>query len=895
MRADWRAALFLLGCCWAAQAGVSYRIRTVAGSDFVGDGGPATSALLFAAECVALDGAGNLYIADPADHRVRKVTPAGLISTVAGDGHAGFTGDGGLAAQARLNRPYGLAADSAGNLYIADFGNGRVRRVGPDGVIRTVAGGGSAEAASGSQATAARLLGPRNLALDAAGNLLISDFLDHRVYQVTPTGRIQAVAGTGAPGLAGNGGPALYAQLNYPAGLAVDRTGAVYIADSGNRRVRRLAGGVLSTLAIPMTLELPTGLALDGAGNLYVADGARIVRWGAAGGVSVFNTAAREAAVDGAGNLYIASGGPQILRRAANGSLSVAAGATQEPYFWGDGGPAASARLQSPQGLAVGPDGALWIADTGNGRVRRVDAGGLISTVAGAGRGGLVGEAIAAAAARLLAPAAVALDASGNLWLADSQAARVRRVSAGGWITTAAGTGQAGYNGDGFGALCQLNLPSGLAADGAGNVYIADTNNHRVRKLTPGGVLTTIAGRGIRGYEGDGGSAVEALLDSPAGLAVDGEGNLYVADRMNHVIRKVTPGGVISTVAGTGLAGFSGDGGPARQARLNHPMGVAVDRQGNLYIADTQNHRLRQVTAEGVISTIAGDGVPGFEGDGGPAAQARLRFPAGVAVDAEGNLFVADQDNHRVRRLTPALEAAVIEPAAVAVVNAASLLPGPVAPGQIVSILGAGIGPESALGPRLSAEGRLETRLGGVEVLWDGRPGPLLYASRDQINAQVPYGAAAVKEIQLEVRREGALRALVTLPVAEAAPALFTQEGGAGQLAALNEDGSLNSPENPAVRGSVVTLFATGEGRTDPPAAEGRPAAAPLSRPVQAVSLTIGVHPAEILFAGSAPGLVGVLQINARVPGGFAAAGRVPVELTVGGARSQPGVTLAVR
>ncbi len=897
MRASLRGALSLVlaGSCWAAPAAAGYLIRTVAGSDFVGDGGPATSALLFGAECVALDGAGNLYIADPADHRVRKVTPAGIISTVAGDGHAGFTGDGGPAAQARLNRPYGLAADAAGNLYIADFGNGRVRRVGPDGTIRTVAGGGSAQAVVGGEATAARLLGPRNVALDAAGNLLISDFLDHRVYQVTLGGRIQALAGTGAPGLGGNGGPALYAQLNYPAGLAVDRAGVLYIADSGNRRVRRLAGGVLSTLAIPSALELPTGVALDVAGNLYVADGARIVRLAAAGGASVFNTAAREAAVDPAGNLYIASGGPQILRRAANGSLSVAAGATVEPQFWGDGGPAVSARLQSPQGLALGPDGALWIADTGNGRVRRVSTEGLIFTAAGAGRGGLVGEAIAAATARLLAPAAVALDAAGNLWLADSQAARVRRVSSGGWITTAAGTGQAGYNGDGFGTLCQLNLPSGLAADAAGNVYIADTNNHRVRKLTPDGVLTTVAGRGIRGYQGDGSPAVEALLDSPAGLAVDGEGNLYVADRMNHAVRKVTPSGVILTVAGTGLPGFSGDGGPARQARLNHPMGVAVDRQGNLYIADTQNHRLRKVTPDGVINTIAGDGVPGFEGDGGPAAQARLRFPAAVAADAQGNLFVADQDNHRVRCLTPALEAAVSEPARVSVVNAASLLPGPVAPGQIVSILGADIGPENAQGPRLTAEGSLETRLGGVEVLWDGRPAPLLYAGRDQINVQVPYAVAAVKETQLEVRRDGALRALVTLPVAEAAPALFTREGGAGQLAALNEDGSLNSPENPAARGSVVTLFATGEGRTDPPATEGRPATAPLPRPVQAVSLTIGVHPAEILFAGSAPGMVGVLQINARVPGGFAAAGRLPVELAVGGGRSRPGVTLAVR
>lgn len=875
-------------------ADVTYTIRTVAGSDFVGDGGPASAALLFAPECVALDAAGNLYIADPADHRVRKISPAGIITTVAGTGHAGFSGDGGPAAQAQLYQPYGLAVDASGNLYIADLGNGRVRRVAADGIIRTVAGGGAADpSAGGSQATAARLLGPRNLALDRTGNLYIAAFLDHRVYQVTPAGHILLVAGAGSPGVAGNGGPALHAQLNYPAGLALDNAGNLYIADSGNRRVRRLSAGILSTLNVPLTLDLPTGLVFDASGNLYIADRSRIVRLTASGTASSLKVAARDLALDALGNLYIASGSPQIVRMAAGGAVSTIAGATSQPRFWGDGAPAVLGRLDSPRGVALGPDGELWIADTGNARIRKVSATGLLSTVAGAGGAGVVGEGIPATTARLFAPSSVALDAAGNLWIADPLSSRIRRVSPTGLITTAAGTGQAGFNGDGSAAFSQLNLPSGVAADRAGAIYIADTNNHRIRKLTPDGALFTIAGRGIRGYAGDGGPALEALLDSPCGLALDADGNLYIADRMNHAIRKVDRAGLISTVAGVGLPGWAGDGGPAVRARLSHPLGVAVDRQGTLYIADTNNHRIRRVTPEGIIDTIAGDGAPGFAGDSGPARQARLRFPAAVATDAAGNVFIADQDNHRVRQLVPSIEPVAVTVQTAEVVNAASLLPGPVAPGQIVSIFAPGIGPEQPLGARLNGSGILETLLGAIEVLWDGKPSPLLYVSRDHINAQVSYAVVALKETQLEVRSQGALRLSMLLPVAESAPALFTLPGG--HAAAINEDGTLNSPNNPAPRGSVVTLFATGEGQTEPAGQDGRPAAPPFPRPKLPVSLTIGVHPAEILFAGSAPGLVGVLQINARVPGGFAASGILPVELTVGSNRSQPGVTLAVR
>ena len=894
MRASSRVLVLLaLVSSQCRPDGIAHTIRTIAGSDFVGDGGPAVNALLFAPECVARDSAGNLYVADPADHRVRKISPSGLITTVAGDGQPGFRGDGGPAHLARLDAPYGLAADAAGNLYIADYGNGRVRRVATDGTIRTVAGGGASEASAGSDsATAVRLMGPRNLALDSAGDLYISDFRDHRIYRLSPDGRIEWIAGTGTPGMAGNGGPALYAQLSYPAGLALDRAGNLYIADSGNRRVRRLAAGVLSTLNVPVTLELPTGLAFDAAGNLYIADRGRIVKLSLSGSASTLPLAARDLVVDQAGNLYVASGAPQVTRLSPSGAVTVIAGATIQPRFWGDGGPATNARLDSPSGLALGPDGSLYIADTGNGRIRKVDPAGVITTIAGAGRSGATGEALTALTARLFYPVAIALDAAGGLYIADSLVSRIRYLSPAGFINTAAGTGVAGFSGDGAGPTSQVNSASGLAAGRDGRLYIADTGNHRIRVLSPSGMLGSVAGRGLRGYAGDGGPALQALFDSPAGLALDRQGNLYIADRMNHVIRKLTPEGLVTTVAGSGYRGFSGDGGPATQARLNHPVAVAVDDQGNLYIADTENNRVRMVDTGGVIRTIAGDGMAGFEGDGGPALQARLRWPAALAVDSLGNVYVADRDNHRVRVLSPAIEPAPIQLSAAEVLHAASLRPGPVAPGQLVSIQGPGIGPETEAGPQFDAGGRLLTQLNGVEVLWDGKPGPLLYVRRDEITAQAPYALAAQKETVLEVRRRGQLAFSAVLPVVEAAPALFASNG---HVAALNEDGTPNSPENPASRGAIVTLFATGTGLTEPASEEGRPAVAPLPKPALPVQLFVGVHPAEILFAGSAPGLVGVLQINARIPGGFLPAGLLPVELRVGEHRSPPGVVIAVR
>ena len=300
-----------------------------------------------------------------------------------------------------------------------------------------------------------------------------------------------------------------------------------------------------------------------------------------------------------------------------------------------DGGAATAAQLNEPSGVAVDSSGNLYIADRSNNRIRKVDAAsGNISTVS---------------AGALDRPEGVALDGAGNIYIADTSNHRIRKVTPDGVISTAAGTGTLGFSGDnGPAASARLNAPSGVALDGAGNLYIADTSNHRIRKVTPDGMISTVAGGGTA--LGDNGPAASAQLFDPFDVALDGAGNLYIADASNDRIRKVTPDGVISTVAGTGTFGFSGDNGPAASARLYDPNGVALDGAGNLYIADTSNDRIRKVSSAGVISTVAGGGTA--LGDNGPAASAQLNVPAGLTFDCAGNLYIADFSNHRVRKVT---------------------------------------------------------------------------------------------------------------------------------------------------------------------------------------------------------------------------------------------------
>jgi sugar lactone lactonase YvrE len=661
----------------------AYSIDTFAGSYTLGDGGPATSALLLFPNVALPDGNGNVYIADVANALIRKVTPDGVISTVAGTGQPGYSGDGGLATAAQLQDPNGLARDAAGNLYIADSANNVVRIVTPDGTITTFAGTGApGSGGDGGPASSAGLSAPIALCLDAAGNLFIADYYNNRVRRVGADGVITTVAGTGVAGYSGDGAAATSALINAPSSLAMDAGGNLFIGE-GNQVRRVDAAGIISTVAGNGTAGFsgdggpatsaqmsPQAIYVDANGTLYIADGNRI-RTVTAG---IINTIAGTGDpgfagdggpaasallnfpaglwVDSAGSLLIADSLNNLVRTIdSTGIITTSAGA---PHFAGDGGPARSALLQNPSGVAVDVQGNVYIADTSNNRVRMVEAStGNLATMAGSDFAGYSGDDGPATSAQLFGPVAVATDATGALYISDggdigiflgpSPGYRVRTVSPSGTIRTLAG-----------GADQASVSPLGLAIDANGNTYFADQANHRIRKVTASGVISTLAGSGVRGFSGDGGDAAAAKMTQPSGVAVDTAGNLYIADTGNNCVRKVTTGGVISTIAGSGTtAGFSGDGGPAKSALLSGPQAVAVDSAGNVYIADTANHSVRKVSTDGVITTVAGAGVPGFSGDTGPATDARLNVPTALAVDANGNVYVADSLNQRIRILSP--------------------------------------------------------------------------------------------------------------------------------------------------------------------------------------------------------------------------------------------------
>jgi uncharacterized protein (TIGR03437 family) len=580
---------------------------------YSGDGGPATSAQLNGPAGVAVDAAGNLYITDAGNSCIRMVSN-GVITTVAGNGTRGPSPDNGPATDVELNQPSGIAVDPAGNLYFVDSGDGALLKV-SNGILTSLGGLWLPypPTSMGHLYT--------GVALDAAGNLYIADTGSGRILEVL-NGVLTLAAGTAMPGYSGDNGPATSAQLNGPSGVAVDAAGNLYIADAGNNRIRKVSNGVITTVA-------GSGTAGYSGDNGPAAD----AQLNQPGGI----------AVDGAGNLYIADSGNNRIRKVSNGVITTVAGGGSA---LGDNGPAAGAQLDGPAGVAADTAGDLYIADAANNRVRKV-SNGAITTVAGNGGLGFSGDNGPATSAQLAAPGGVAVDAAGNLYIADTANNRIRKVSNGA-ITTVAGGGSAlGDNGPA--ASAQLVLPTGLAVDGAGNLYIADTGNNRIREVS-NGVITTVAGGGS-GTLGDNGPAIGAELNNPNGIAVDAAGNLYIADTGNNGIRKVS-GGVITSVAGNLTAGYTGGSVPAAGAPLNQPSGVAVDGAGNLYIADTLNRRIRKVS-NGVIATIAGNGTQGYSGDDGVAISAELNDPNGLAVDAAGKVYVADTDNLRIRVLTP--------------------------------------------------------------------------------------------------------------------------------------------------------------------------------------------------------------------------------------------------
>lgn len=582
---------------------------------------------------LAADAEGNLYFANRDTSTVRKLTPDGRIVTVAGGHGDGFSGDGGQATDAKLDFPHGLAVDRAGNLYIADTSNNRIRKVDPAGTITTVAGTGNASSAGDTgPAARATLDSPTDVAVDDGGRLYVAEVDGRRVRMIDRNGRISTVAGTGTEGFSGDGGPATQAELSYPIAV-VAHSGNLYIADAVNRRIRRVdQAGTITTVA--------------GNGNEGVTgDG------GLATGAELNTPDGIAVGPDDA--LYIADHDSERVRRVdATGIITTFAG-TGAAGFSGDGGPAAQAQLAQPDAVLAAEDGSVYVADTDNQRIRRITPDGTIDTITGNAprypRDG--GPAVDAF---LSGPQIARADDDGVLYIADSDNHGVRKVGRDGEITTIAGTGIAGDSGDGGpGTKAQLDFPSGVAVDSKGNLYIADSRNDRVRRVDPNGIITTVAGTGDDGVSADGGQADRAELSNPVDVVVDKQDNIYVVELNTNRVRRIDRAGVLTTVAGNGTEGFSGDGGPATAAQLASPAGVHVTPDGTIYIADLDNARIRKVTQDGIISTIAGSGTTGSEGDGGPATAATLDQPTTVSADDAGNVYIADSAASRIRRIDP--------------------------------------------------------------------------------------------------------------------------------------------------------------------------------------------------------------------------------------------------
>jgi streptogramin lyase len=565
-------------------------VSTFAGSGSAGFvNGTSTAASFNAPRGLVVDSNGNVFVADTLNHSIRKITPAGVVSTFAGGRLPGFFN--GVGTVASFNTPYGVAVDSSGNVFVADGGNKAIRKIAPDGGVSTFAGSGSLGFVNGI-GTAASFSFLNGIAVDSSGNMFVADIGNNAIRKITPTGVVSTLAGSGSSGSANGTGTA--ASFNNPSGVTVDVSGNVFVADRDNQAIRKITpAGFVSTIA---------GSEF---GLVGFADGA-----GTAAGFSYPNGVT----VDSIGNVFVADNNT-IRKITPAGDVSTLAG--NVPVGFTDGAGTA-ARFYLPSGVAVDGGGNVFVADSVNHAIRKITQVGVVSTIPG----GLF---------RFVSPSSVALDKNGNVYVTDSTSNLISKVSPDGVVSSFASATAGSFF-----------VPRAVAVDSSGNMYVA--GNSAIVKITPAGVVSPFAG-GSPGFKDGIGSA--ASFSVPSGVAVDSNGNVFVADSGNDAIRRITPAGVVSTVAGSGITGFVN--GPGVLASFYFPMGVAVDNNGNVFVADTGNNAIRKITPDGVVSTVSGDGARGYTNGTG----ARFNSPTGVAVDGNGNVFVADQRNYAIRVILP--------------------------------------------------------------------------------------------------------------------------------------------------------------------------------------------------------------------------------------------------
>ena len=625
--------------------------------------GNGTAARFLNPTSTAVDASGNLYVADGGDHTIRKITPTGDVTTFAGSsGEAGSVdGTGGAA---RFVYPFGVAVGGDGNIYVTDIGDHTVRKITPAGVVTTLAGTAGVTGSANGVGAAAQFYLPQGIAVGPGSNyyVYVADNGNSTIRRIDSSGNVITFAG--AAGVTGhvNGLPGV-ARFNYPVGVTVDTVGNVFVADFGNNAIRKLdTGGTTTTLAGDL---LGTGGHVDGTGVF--------ARFRNPSGVAVNPLT---------GDVFVADTSNHVIRKINTSSIVTTISGSPGTLGSADG--TSAARFFYPAGISVSANGTkILVVDTGSHSIRSLDnTVSPVNTTTFAGATGAVGTTDGAgAAARFTYPYGVAVDGSGNVYVADHDAHTVRKISPAGVTTTIAGTAGVSGSADGTGTAATFKGPTGIAVDGSGNVYVADTDNDTVRKITAAGEVSTFV-------------ATSAGLDEPRGLAVDGSGNVYVANTLRHTIHKVTPAGVVSTYAGTDGASGSADG-DAATARFNRPYSIAVDASGVLFVGDFGNHTVRKIATDGTVTTIAGTAeVSGkVDGDGAAArfnrinsiavnsagtiyvtdtfnrairvingttvsslSGARFYYPQGIAVDAIGNLYIADGDNQQITKASLVLD-----------------------------------------------------------------------------------------------------------------------------------------------------------------------------------------------------------------------------------------------